>query len=289
MTDKERDKWEKADVIFKAVASILTPLAIASLGYFGNQFLQNRQESEATVRLYTEIMSKREESESALRADMFKSIIGSFLDTTTHSLDTKLLNLELLAYNFQDSINLKPLFLDLEKQIDDENNKEHLARLEMLAKEITQKQLHVLEQVGHKFDRSIDLESLAKQQEGPGVSLDEATLKLGDSERRFRITVPAVDVEHKRVRINLYIDTPKSSDFPSQFQDFWLGFFDFPVIDNTRLSNDERCAIVLTDFNPEESIAEITVVYFPGSYASLKEKPYYEEVIQRLKLNSRPE
>ncbi|MBI3988141.1 MAG: hypothetical protein HY347_00845, partial [candidate division NC10 bacterium] len=62
--------------------------------------------------------------------------------------------------------------------------------------------------------------------------------------------------------------------------EFWVGFFDFPMIDNTRLSHDQRCAIVLTAFGG--SSADITAIYFPGSYASLKEKPYYQEVVQNL-------
>jgi hypothetical protein len=43
---------------------------------------------------------------------------------------------------------------------------------------------------------------------------------------------------------------------------------------------DQRFAIVLTAFG--ESSADITGIYFPGSYASLKEKPYYQEVVQNL-------
>jgi hypothetical protein len=31
-----------------------------------------------------------------------------------------------------------------------------------------------------------------------------------------------------------------------------------------------------------ESSADITAIYFPGSYASLKEKPYYQEVVHNL-------
>ena len=58
-----------------------------------------------------------------------------------------------------------------------------------------------------------------------------------------------------------------------------MGFFDFPMIDNTRLDRDQRCAVVLNAF--EDTSADITVAFFPGSYASLKEKPYYQEVVQK--------
>lgn len=32
----------------------------------------------------------------------------------------------------------------------------------------------------------------------------------------------------------------------------------------------------------EEGAADVTLAYFPGSYASFKEKPYYQEVVQNL-------
>ena len=57
------------------------------------------------------------------------------------------------------------------------------------------------------------------------------------------------------------------------------------MIDNTRLSHDQRCAVVLQTL--EENRAEVTLVYFPGSRASLKEKPFYEDVIN--KLQTRPQ
>ena len=123
--EKKKDRWDKADVLFKALGSILIPLAIASLGYFGNQYLQSKEESEAKIRLYSELMSRREESESALRKDMFKSIIESFLGPKTSSISLKenVLKLELLAYNFHESLNLKPLFIHMNEQINNQIDK----------------------------------------------------------------------------------------------------------------------------------------------------------------------
>ena len=59
---------------------------------------------------------------------------------------------------------------------------------------------------------------------------------------------------------------------------FSVGYFDFPMIDNTRLTGGQRCAVVLNNISDQS--ADITLVLFPGSYASLKEKPYYNEVIE---------
>ena len=43
---------------------------------------------------------------------------------------------------------------------------------------------------------------------------------------------------------------------------------------------DQRVAIVLTDMN--QYGASLSLLYFPGSRASLREKPYYEEILRKL-------
>ena len=46
----------------------------------------------------------------------------------------------------------------------------------------------------------------------------------------------------------------------------------------------ERAAVILNQANQDS--ADITLVYFPGSYASLKERVSYEEVVEKLRLLS---
>ena len=98
------------------------------------------------------------------------------------------------------------------------------------------------------------------------------------------------DVQEINVRMEVL--TPNDLDGEEDTYiacEFSVGFFDFPMIDNTRLSHDQRSAIVLTDFSgsdSEEPSANITLLEFPGSHASLKEKPYYEEIVHNL-LNAR--
>jgi hypothetical protein len=61
---------------------------------------------------------------------------------------------------------------------------------------------------------------------------------------------------------------------------FWVGLFDFPMIDNTRLTHGERCAVSLTTLTP--SVLGVALAYFPGSRASLKDRPYYDELMHDL-------
>jgi hypothetical protein len=88
-----------------------------------------------------------------------------------------------------------------------------------------------------------------------------------------------VDRANREVLVSVSIETPDPArGRQTKVATFTVSFFDFPMIDNLRLTHGQRCALVLTNFS--EHAAELTAVLFPGAYASLKEKPYYNEVIQ---------
>ena len=292
--EKKRDSWEKLGLVLQSGGGLLTAITVAILGFFGSNYLKDReitetayrermQATETNVRIYTELMSRREEAESALRKDMFVSMIQTFLKPASASLDEKVLNLELLAYNFHESLNLKPLFIHIDKQIRtsrDPGRQEYLDRLQKVATEITRKQLLVLEGAGAKFDRFIDLDSLAANP--GGIPLEEGTMTLDGITRSFSLVVQQADRVTREVKLRMEVRTLTDTlgSVETNSVEFWTGFFDFPVIDNTRLGHDQRCAVILNSF--ENGSADITVAYFPGSYASLKEKPYYQEVVQNL-------
>jgi hypothetical protein len=291
---KRRDLWEKFALVLQSSGGLLTALTVAIIGFWGSSYLKDRelaenatrermQAYETNVRIYTELMSRREESESALRKDMFVSIIQSFLRPGASTLDERVLNLELLSYNFHESLNLKPLFIFLGRKIDSSNDpqkKQYLNRLHKVATEISRKQMLVLEGAGQKTDRIIDLDNL--RQNPGGFPLDDATLTLDGITRQFSLFVLAADYEVRELTVRLEVKTAKDTagNVDTSAAEFRVGFFDFPMIDNVRLTQDQRAAVVLNAF--EDGSADVTLAFFPGSYASLKEKPYYQEVVQKL-------
>ena len=297
--EMKSDKWGKIGFLLQSSGGLITAVAVAVLGFIGTNYLKDRERAETTsrermqasetnVRVYTELMSKREEAESALRKDMFVSMIQSFLKPGSASLDERVLNLELLSYNFHESLNLKPLFVYINRQIvasHDPGKKEYLNRLQKVSAETIRKQMIILEGAGAKFDRIVDLDAL-KENPG-GIALEEGTLTVDGFTRSFSIFVQEADGATKELKVRLEIRILKDTigNYETNNAEFWTGFFDFPMIDNIRLAHDQRCAIVLNAF--EDNGADITLAYFPGSYASLKEKPYYQEVVQNLmKMNS---
>ena len=284
-----KDFWDKLQIVLQPLGGLLTAMAVAMLGIMGSSAIDRQQSSEAKLRLYSELMSRREESEATLRKEMFQSIIGSFFDNGQASLDARLLKMELLAQNFHEALNLTPLFQHMRREIERADvgtmqRRGYEDRLVDLAREVTRKQLIVLEAGGQRANYTV-IFSDSLLEGSKSETLEDAELALDGIERRFRITVFKVDTTLRSARMGLEIETPQQTGV-SQLSagryavEFDVGFFSTPMIDNTRLSNDQRVAVVLTDMNPAG--ASLSLVYFPGSRASLREKPYYEEILKKL-------
>ena len=297
-----RDIWDKIQILMHPIGGLITALTIALVSYFGSSYLNNRQDNESKIRLYTELMSSREQAESALRKDMFNSILGTILKDS-HSLDENILQLELLAYNFHESLNLMPLFVYLNRQINAEKNdlrkEEYRKRLYKMARDVTSKQIASLEGAATRETMFITFPGDSVEYK-KGLSQD-FLIDWKDSKTfydtvRIRETVDyykrvvymnalGYNPDEKSMNVRLDIETYKNDQSVNMVtQEFTIDYFQFPMIDNTRLSNDMRCAVVMRDFDFPNFI-EVDILYFPGSHSSLKEKPYYDEVVQKLLLN----
>ena len=111
--------------------------------------------------------------------------------------------------------------------------------------------------------------------------------------RQFKIKFIDYDQARREVELDLAISMPLSdtvcktilaphveqANIETEAQ-FWVGLFAFPMIDNTRLSESERCSISVTRIY--EDGLDVALSYFPASRASLKDKPYYDEIINNL-------
>jgi hypothetical protein len=296
---EKRDKWDKIQIIMQPIGGLLTALTIALVSYYGSSYLNNKQNNEAKISLYTQLMSSREQSESALRKDMFNSILGTILKDS-HSLDENILQLELLAYNFHESLNLMPLFVYMDRQIATEKNirlkTEYRKRLYKMAGDVISKQISSLEGAAARETMFITFpgdstsykqglsQNLAMDWKDSKVFYD--TVNVGKTKSVYKRVVflkaSGYNVDDKTVNVRLDIETSVNDKYVNMVtQEFTIDYFQFPMIDNTRLSNDMRCAVVMRDFDYPNFI-EVDIIYFPGSHSSLKEKPYYDDVVKKL-------
>ena len=174
---EKRDIWDKIQIVLQPIGGLFTALAIAAVSYFGSDYLNNKQNDESRIQLYTQLMSGREQSESALRKDMFNSILGTILKDT-HSLDENILQLELLAYNFHESLNLMPLFVYLDRKIASEENLQlryaYRKRLYKMAGDVISKQISSLEGAAARETMFITFPSSDSIGYKPGLSQELA-------------------------------------------------------------------------------------------------------------------
>lgn len=317
---EKKDRWDKAQVILGPVSALITALAISALGLMVQSSLNSNQDKSSKANLYSQLMSSREESESSLRKDMFNSILTNILNGKSNSsLDEKILQLELLTYNFHESLDLMPLFeylnrLNLEQTKDLQLRKDYQERLFKLGKVISSKQESTLEGVSQQ-NVFLYVDSSFMRKKNGSVYTDTLTATTQDNveywliqdstlapngkyekfQQRIEITVLGYDVIQSSADINLRITTTYDdttvAQKPEEDYRFTLNYFEFPMIDNTRLvENDMRIAVVLNCFDCQAAnqpkqrpmYIEMTALYFPGSRAGIKDEPYFDDILAKL-------
>ncbi len=114
MADSEgKGGGRKTQIIWGAFVTVLVTI-VTTISTCHQQSAQNR---DIKAQLFTELTTKREQAESDLRKDMFTKILESFLGTDTTGLESLVLKLELLSYNFHGSLDLKPLFMHIDRRL----------------------------------------------------------------------------------------------------------------------------------------------------------------------------
>ncbi len=270
---RHSDAWRWLQILVIPVTTLIV-----------GQYASSWQEKESARRTYADMMNRREEAEGSLRKDMFQTTILPFLGKQTDDMDASVLRLELLASNFNDSLDLSPLFKDVYRKLSAKNtegSKELMQRLTFSAQEVVRRQVDAIREASTVRTGMVDLESL---KQGPVALFGDQALNLPGSTgtpRTFRVEVLAHDEKRKEFLVRLTVWNAGSPPVMElQTKPFHVGPFDFPLIDNTRLAGGDRVA--LTFDGAAEDVSQILLIYFPGSRASMKDKQYYEDMAAEL-------
>ena len=284
-----RPSWMNSDTTKWMLTVLAIPLALAYLSHRYEQTTLTSQAADARIRLYTELLTSREQADSGLRKDMFGKVLDTFMTKKDGDLDQQLVELELLAANFQDSLNLSPLFRQLKRKIDaqaPQDQAEMLARLESVADDVKDRQIESLELVGAKMDGTVYFEQLDAGTSAavvdkdltfsdPGSADATATGASGIHKRHFNVEV----LERDKVKHRLLV---RVHDGKNQWV-FGVDPFDFPMVDYTRISNTERFTVAMKSYTDE--YAQLKFIYFPSSRSGVSDKPYIDQVLASLRLD----
>ena len=270
------------------VKTLAMPAAICIVPLLFELFSHAHDERENQFRLYTELLSKREEADMNVRRGIFDKVFDKYLPPDTNDIDTRLVGLELMAANFHESVDISPLFWQLDRQVmkqrDADARDADLKALERIAGIVKARQIEGLEIAGRKTEISFDLELPPDKQKN--FSCDwrlphvDGTPDSKRARRHFDVGLIKGDVQGRRLQLQLSYSDPKGGDTRQVL--VWADLYDFPLMNFTRISDEERVAIVLTRLDPTSMSATVTLVYYPSSRSGTKDKPYIDDVMSRL-------
>ena len=302
---KPDDKWAKGLEWVKAIGMPLATLAVTVVGgYYFTTLTKDREAREGNERLYAQLLTQREQSDSLIRKDMFGVVIKSFLaDAKQDDWNDKILQLELLANNFNQSLDLAPLFKELARRLPKgagltrAQSEELKKRLDLTAANVIFKQVNSLARRGYVEERVVSLAAWKAQFGKPFIDVPVAKARLvpstaaaapgGEKEQiRFSVEIVDVNVDRREVEVRLRADFPggKNQDVDRHF---WVGQYDFPMLDNTQLPYGLRTSVVITEFFVPEaqedraanSFVKFHLVVFPAASASFKERQDYDDIL----------
>ena len=322
----KRGLWGKSESLAKILAGV--GVAIGSIAI--PVIIAKTSEESRRAQVYMQVMSEREKADTAIRQEMFKTLLTNYLGRfeekkgmkeNEDSFRRRIMFLDLLNLNFQEYLNTKPLFEDAYSRMQQakEGKKkgskdyETVERLQeqlfQVARNVASGQSSTLALSG--LNRAFDLkkgetvcvrlypvENL-KVSTGTGKEpLDEirkgscSEAPVEDSRPADR-GFPAIDVDLQEV--NESVARVKVTPYQESFRSDTLNYvlkakpmvfnvsrFDLPYMDNTRLSDGSRFALVLSHTDKKEGVAEFNVIIFKGEFMSLRDRPLFEEMLQKL-------
>ena len=322
----ERDRWGKIESIAKIVGAIGVFIGSVAIPYI----IGKTSEESHKAQVYMQVMSEREKSDTAIRQEMFKTLLADYLGRfaenapeNDESFRKRIMFLELLSLNFQEYLNARPLFEDVYLRLEKakkkagERSKEYegWAKLQedliRVARNIASSQAAMLTPSGlsRTFDltkgksvciRLYPVENLLELTDKLGKEplLDRKTKSCSDASvqnpQQMNKGNPAIDVELEEV--NEVAIGVKVTPYQESFKDGTLNFvkalkpirfevsaFDLPYMDNTRLADGSRFALLLSHIDKKEEAVEINAIIFQGGFVSLRDRPFFEEMLLKLK------
>lgn len=305
------DTGSKIANILDVVAKLVAAGAIVAATVIANNF----QSSMTTANL----LSQREQADSSLRAAMFHDLIGPIVGSEKSGgdipVDRQRLVVELLALNFHEHFELKPVMMHIDERLAheeipgmDQSQRENArVSLRSVARRVLQSQLAMLTKAENPSPREQQacVYRLEIEEQPPQIAAQTPPLQPCSTIASYfdnLITVPSPngayilaftieqpDWRNQSFQVLMQITSnggSEKSQMGSADNDFLLTWFDFPFTDNTLLADGTRFSLVIDDVRLPQKRAVLKLVWFSQDYFSARERPTnYREFREKLGLD----
>jgi hypothetical protein len=264
---KQRDWWDKSEIIAKGFAAVLLPAAIAFYGVYtensrSREAEQNRKEQAAQAeanrraQVVIQTLSSRQATVADLKAKMFTTLMQNYFKGG----EARPKILELMALNFQDDFELRPLFDNLDAELKDQAGKTELRRV---ARNIVGREIANLVGSGGNVCELDLTQSAADKLRCNGVDAGEScqeglAMANGGGVTCVPISLRLLKVQEDRIRV------AASADDKDGFE---VSYFDMPFTDHSSRGG-LTYSVVLAGTDQKQGSARIKLVLFPQNYFS---------------------
>ncbi len=264
------DKLDFTLKIVTAIGTLCAAIFIPLVIHLNGEKNRANEEKNRESQIYAQIMSQREQSDSSLRAQMFNTLIGSYFSQGVRKdPDEQIMYLYLLTLNFQEFFDARPLFEELDTQLTGEKRKKLLD----IAREVADRQINLLTKPDNEpIEMTLCVEATEECD-----NMDTFALKTKTRSFPFEVVLRNVGSSEVRIRVR-----SAEAGFNFKTIEFGVSYFDTPFMNNTKLINGSRFAFVLKNVDTNRKTATVRVVTFPEEYMSLRDRPYFDEMLSRL-------
>jgi hypothetical protein len=310
----EMSSGKQEHKLISTIADVILKLGVASAAVFA-AIVANTYQSKMTA---VNILSQREYAESTLRSTMFSNLIGPiagpYKDGKEISPERETLLVELLALNFHDHFEFKPLleFVDDRlKKTSVQRGKEKEAKeagesLRSISRRVIDRQIASLLKEGSTEDRTEVhqlifiseatrsefkkkfFESLSERKK---MKYFEKFFECPSPDGAWKLNISVKDVDQKgnvTVMYNVINLLAKNYEDVGN-KKFTITPYDFPLTDNTLLADGNRFAVTLEDIEIDKTLKTVylRLIWFPKNYFTARERPMnYNEFREKLGLQA---
>jgi len=231
-----------------------------------------RDEANRRSEILIQLVNARERAVTDLRSQMFSALLQHYFNR--NDVEARITLLKLIGLNFRDSVQIKPLFEQLDSEI-------------MLSSETPAAENAKAREMLRKAARSIiadQVEQIRQSRDGAVCELIRAQGERHAVECLQGLSVKLVEIRpdgvmvQSNTRNGFLLDTGQLEEG----HPFWVGYYDMPMIDYTSVvagrGNLWKYAIVL-DGITEDKVAKLSVAVLPVDSYSPQYKYKFDEML----------
>lgn len=248
-------KRNRMDLVVKGFAAVLISGAITFYGIHSERQQFKTAEKNRRAQILVETVSSREMAAADMRARMFDTLVRHYFGNMGDDA-TRVAILEMLGHNFEEDLNLKPLFMRLDEQLAAKGSEQQEA-LQAAARSIARSQIETIV--------------------GAGGEVCRLEISVGET-RSSRCIEPITVTLH-----GLQENGAAVKAGPTDLDEKTITYFDLPLM-NYRTLGELKYALVLSGVDLHARKAILDIVRLPITHYSVENRLRVDQMISDLTL-----